>query len=89
MKKYNDGILEAYEETLNERRPTKNDLNIKDVALALTGEIETLIINLLKNWEAEDSWNDAGFEMSKGDKVKTLNLAMKGIKVNKIKDYIK
>ncbi len=56
------------------------DFNIKDAALALTGEVETLISNLLDDWSRAGELE--GFE--KGDIAKMVNLAVKNIKIKKV-----
>lgn len=72
--------MKTYEKYLNERRPTKADYNIKDMAQALTGEIETAIENIVEDWIDN---NEVG-EMPTGDIVKMVNLAMKNINRNKV-----
>lgn len=77
-------INEKIEKYLIERKPTQADFNIKDTAMELASEIESAIFDILDSWNSEPGgWSD--MEMDKSDKMKTLNLALKQIKINKFK----
>ena len=58
---------------MNERKPNKGDYNIKDMALALTGEIEVGIEEVVNDWLDHGELAD----MDTGEKSKMINLAHK------------
>lgn len=78
-------INEKIENYLNERKPTLKDYDIKDLALALTGEIETSIENIVKEWEGwgRKGWSGDEYIGSEG-MAKVINLAIKNISRNKV-----
>lgn len=77
--------MKTYEKYLNERKPTSHDYEIKDMATALTGEIESFIEGLLEDWvnEGQLFFNDDE-EFDKNDIMKMINLAIKKINIKKI-----
>jgi len=70
-------IMEKY---LGERSPTPKDWNIKDLATALTGEIETLIENIVNDWQEHDEFDNIDLQSM----AKVINLAIKNINRNKV-----
>jgi 2,3-bisphosphoglycerate-independent phosphoglycerate mutase len=79
--------MKLVDKYLSERMPDRGVLmaynkgiDIKDAALAFTGEVETLMSNLLKDWSKAGELS----EFDKGEIAKMVNLAVKGIKVKKV-----
>ena len=72
--------MSNYSKYLIERKPTDEDFRIKDLADSLTYEIETEVWNIIKDWEAQGELKG----MSKSDKIKMLNLALKQMNLRRI-----
>lgn len=70
-----DEKIDSY--LINERKPTAIDYSVKDTALALTGEIESLIASRFEAPEYYDALRAEGFDT--GDIANTINLAIKNI----------
>lgn len=78
-------IDDKIDKYLNERKPTPYDKEIKDAAIALTGEIESFIENIVKDWWDNNEWNFSdGSQMDKNDIMKAINLAVKKINIKKL-----